>query len=168
MIFKLKFMNNIKFFLLTFIMVTLSACKWFSKEEKPKLVIINVLDKMLYNDCHIKGSINVPFEEFEQYSKTLDKDTHVVVYCSNYMCTASGAAAKMLKNLGFQHVWAYEAGMAEWYQKGYPVEPKDVCKEKYLTMQISKPENEESDIQVITTDELKDKIKNMLSPSIFS
>jgi S-adenosylmethionine:tRNA-ribosyltransferase-isomerase (queuine synthetase) len=30
-----------------------------------KLIIINVLDKKYYNDCHIPESINIPYEEFK-------------------------------------------------------------------------------------------------------
>lgn len=141
--------------------ILLSGCKWFSGNKKQELKVINVLDKNLYDDCHIKGSINVPFEDFEQYAKNLDKDTHVVVYCSNYMCTASGASARKLSEMGFKNVWAYEAGMAEWYQAGLPVEPKDICKQEYLKMQVAKPEHEDKSVKVISTQELKDKMQEM-------
>src|SRR5260221_674614 len=75
------------------------------KLKKSDLIVINVLDKNLYDDCHIKGSINVPFGEIKEYASKIDKSTPVVVYCSNYQCTASGAAAKMLQDMGFENVW---------------------------------------------------------------
>jgi len=127
-----------------------------SPVKEQKLVIINVLDKDLYDDCHIKGSINVPFEKIEEYADKLDKSKHVVLYCSNYMCTASGSSAKMLKRMGFENVWAYEAGMADWYQAKLPVEGP--CKEAYLNVKIEKPEHVDDNFPIITTNELSNKI----------
>lgn len=157
--------NNKKIleFFLIIIILLLPGCNWFKKETttSPELIVINVLDKKLYDDCHIKGSINVPFEEVEQFAKKLDKNTHIVLYCSNYMCTASGAAARSLKKMGFENVWAYEAGMAEWHQNKLPVEGS--CKESYLNMKIEKSDMKEDDIQPITTQDLRTKIKQMLN-----
>lgn len=153
--------NIIGIFLISIILLV--VCYGFltlSTKKEPSLEVINVLDKELYDDCHIKGSINIPFNMIEQYAKRLDKNTHVVLYCSNYMCTASGAAARMLKKMGFENVWAYEAGMAEWYQDKLPVEGN--CKESYLNIHLEKPEITEQGIQPITTQELKNKIKEML------
>lgn len=133
----------------------------FKKESKSKgLYVVNVLDKDLFSDCHIKGSINIPFEEVEQFANKIDKSSHVVFYCSNYMCTASGISARLFKKLGFENVWAYEAGMADWYQNKLPVE--GVCKQNYLEMKVDRPQFEETDIKIITTDELKNKMKEML------
>jgi rhodanese-related sulfurtransferase len=151
-------MNIKRSFLKTFILSSLlfiagCSCK---KSKKAGLLVVNVLDKELYDDCHIKGSINVPFDEIENYAKNLDKNTEVVLYCSNYRCTASGFAAKSLTKLGFKNVWAYEAGMAEWYQNKLPVE--GACKESYL--QIKVPEYKNEEIRVITTQELKNKIES--------
>src|SRR5437773_1427644 len=94
--------------------MVIPACFWNNKDQMPKtkqngLVIINVLNTPLYEDCHIKGSINVPFESLESYiSENIDKNAEIVLYCSNYMCAASGQACKLLKKCGFTNVWAYE------------------------------------------------------------
>ena len=88
--------------------------------KKQELVIINVLDEAEFADCHIFGSINIPFDQFEEAAAKFDKNNQYVIYCSDYMCMSSGYCAKILKDAGFEHVWAYEGGMAEWYQKGYP------------------------------------------------
>jgi|GEM_PF-501093 len=91
-------------------------------EKKTGLVVINVLDKDTYEDCHIAGSINVPFESIDSFIDTIAKDAEVVFYCSNPMCTASEYAALKFQKAGFAHVSVYEGGTAEWYQKGLPVE----------------------------------------------
>jgi len=99
----------------------LASCD-FGGAKKPKLVVVNVLDKELHNDCHIKGSVNVPFESVQEYAVGhWPKDIELVFYCTNYKCTASGESARQLKALGYAKVFAYEAGIAEWHKLGFPV-----------------------------------------------
>jgi rhodanese-related sulfurtransferase len=152
-----------KIFALLFIII-LNSCS--CNKKKADLVVVNVLDKELYDDCHIKGSINIPFEELEHEAKSLDKNVPVVLYCSNYMCTASKLGASMLKNMGFKQVYAYEAGMADWYQHGYPVVGE--CKKAYLKEKLEKVDLEDDEVVVISTDSLKDMIKRMLAVNITS
>ncbi|MFI5333215.1 MAG: rhodanese-like domain-containing protein [Candidatus Babeliales bacterium] len=138
----------------------LASCSCGSKVEQKRsgLVVINVLDKEVYDDCHIKGSVNVPFTKLSEYAQGLDPETaEVVVYCSNYMCSTSGHACKQLMKMGFKHVWAYEGGTAEWYQMGLPVEGP--CKNSYLIQKIMPPRHEgEQAIAIITTQELAEKM----------
>lgn len=126
--------------------------------KKEGLFVVNVLDADHFNDCRIKGSINVTLDELDAFTKNLDKEkAEIVFYCSNYMCTASGFAAQKLRDMGFAHVWAYEAGMAEWYQKGLPVEGS--CVKTYLQKKIAQSElDQKRDISIISTEELTKKM----------
>src|SRR5690348_13144736 len=90
--------------------------------KKSGLVVINVLDKETYDDCHIAGSINVHFDSIDAAVDTIEKYAEVVFYCSNPMCSASGYAASQFQKAGFVNVSVYEGGTAEWYQKGLPIE----------------------------------------------
>lgn len=141
------------------VILLLPAC--FQEQKKEGLFLVNVLDADYFNDCHIKApnSINISLEELDAFAATLNpQKAEVVFYCSNYMCTASGFAAKALTQKGFANVWAYEAGMADWYQKGLPVEGP--CKKAYLDKKIEKIELEDSsEIRILSTDELADKVK---------
>ncbi len=135
------------------------GCSCFKHEAVPQLLIINVLDPELYNDCHIDGSINVQFEQLESFASHLDPHTYVVIYCSNYKCTASLFGARLLKKMGFDHVWAYEAGMAGWYQQKLPsVGP---AKQAYLTMENEPFENEAEKELIISTQDLQKKLATM-------
>ncbi len=161
------------FFLLSLFLLSGCNCSHNapgSKTEEIKssnLRVINVLDKDLFDDCRIKGSVNVPFMDqddpdkspIEGYAKDLPKDTKLVIYCSNYMCSASGEITKKLKDMGFDNVWAYEAGMADWYQKGLPTEGS--CKKGYLERVIDAPK-EHGDFKVISTEELKKMMDELL------
>jgi rhodanese-related sulfurtransferase len=151
--------------LLSGVLALLPGCWPFGKkdvqEQKPSLYVINVLDKESYDDCNIAGSVNVPFKDVENFAKDLDRNAEVVVYCANYMCTASGAAAQKLKEMGFEKVWAYEGGTAEWYQLGkangdYRVTGS--CSASYLTAANAKPTEEATDVAVITADQLREKM----------
>jgi len=103
------------------VMTLLAGC-WGSTEKstEPKLVLINVLDPSYFSDCHIKGSINIPFEEVEEKIKTLSKNDHYVLYCSNHACTAAPFSAQQMQEAGFTHVELLPGGIVEWYQKGLP------------------------------------------------
>ena len=84
-----------RLFRIIFFVVLLPGC-WESckQEQKSGLVLVNVLDEELFNDCHIQGSVNIPIEKVDELADTIDKDAQVVVYCSNYQCTSSEYAAK--------------------------------------------------------------------------
>ncbi len=145
--------------LFLFLMPLLPGCGEGQKQEKKSgLVVVNVLDEELYNDCHIPGSVNIPFEKVDELADTIDQDAHVVIYCSNYQCTSSEYAAKKLRVKGFSDVCVYEAGMAEWYQQGLPVEGEQ--KKAYLKKSCPQlSQGGSSEIPVISTRELAHKMK---------
>ncbi len=149
--------------LLTFLIVgmaiLLPGC-WQSDKDSvvsSRIVIANVLDQGLYQDCRIPSSVHVALDKVDEFANKLDKDIEIVVYCSNYLCTSSDFVAEQLKELGFTNVKIYQAGMAEWFQQGYPVEGP--AKSPYLTKVIEKPiEDEKKSVQIITTQELAQKL----------
>jgi len=148
-----------KLFGVVALLALLPGCDWFSKAKKeaPSLVVINVLDKEYYDDCHIPGSIHVPMADVVATAEkeAWSKETPIVVYCANYSCTASSAVCKQLVDAGFVNSQAYEAGMAGWIQAQLPVEGP--AQSPYLT-QENKPLADAVDhgtIKVITTEELR-------------
>ncbi len=118
--------------------------------------IINVLSADTYQDCHIKDSISVPLNDLAEFAKELPKDTEVIVHCAHFDCPLSKRAWRLLTDLGFTNVRAYEGGMAEWCQKGYPtVGP---CNESYLKEEHFKPLEGDEQVKTITVEELKQKL----------
>lgn len=99
-------------------------------EINPELIIINVLDENLYQDCHIKGSINIPSEKLLAKTSSWDKDKDVVVYCATATCSKSKNAYMLLQDLGFFNLHEYSGGIQEWLQKGF--ETNGDCKLQYL------------------------------------
>lgn len=128
--------------------------------EKVKTVVINVLDKAYYEDGHIEGSLNIPFEELDQKLPELEaqKDsTLFVMYCANPACTASLEAAKKMQELGF-NVVAYEGGSAEWYQKAQ-VDPEHYkfsgpAQQEYLKEPATIVAQHDGSVKLISAEEL--------------
>lgn len=147
------------FSLISCLLVVTSACSWFSKKSEPQLIIINVLSEEDFQDCHIKGSIHVSFDDIEEKIKTFDKQNSYVIYCADYACMASGYVAKLMQDKGFEHVWEYAGGMNDWFNKGLPVEGP--CKKAYLHAENIKLDDEDAShgVQILTAEQLQDKIK---------
>ena len=119
--------------------------------------LINVLQHASYNDCHIKGSINVPLGHLAEYAQELDKTTEIVVYCAHYQCHASRNAWYLLHSLGFTHLYDYRGGMREWYQKKLPSEGACLLESWH---HVSEPEWEsESSAHIISAEDLLKKLK---------
>ncbi len=142
-----------------FAAILLPGCGGESKQSG--LVVVNVLDKVLYEDCHITGSINIELDCLEKEFSTIEKDAEIVLYCSNFQCSTSEYVAKQLRKQGFEHVSVYEGGTAEWYQAGLPVEGPH--EQAYLSKPLRHiDDGEQSDISVIAMHELAQKM-NVIS-----
>ena len=49
---------------------------------KGTAVVVDVRGATVYQQSHIKGSINIPLEQFEAHLKDLPRDKTIVTYCS--------------------------------------------------------------------------------------
>ena len=145
----------------------LPSCTWWGQKTHAAptsgLIVVNVLDPEYYDDAHIAGSINISVDDLDKAAQQWDKDAEIIFYCTNYWCTSSGYAAGQLAKQGFKKVYAYEGGMAEWHQKGYPSEGPRT--KSYLS-KVMKPfadEEEPKGYTIITTDELHQKMQAQAS-----
>lgn len=129
---------------------------WQTAQE-PKLMVINVLDKDYFDDCHIKGSVHIPFSEINDRMRTLDKKNHYVLYCSDQACTSSTFNMKAFVNAGFENVWDYVDGMAGWYQAGLPYEGP--ARKDYLMNEGLDFGDDASEPSTISTQELYSKMQ---------
>ena len=100
-------------------------------ERAQRMKVVNVLSADTYNDCHIRGSINVPLSRIKKQAKKWRRGELVVLYCASYTCPASKHAFNILAQMGFSNIYAYEGGTKEWREKGYPT--TGLCKLEYLT-----------------------------------
>lgn len=102
---------------------TISAADLLKKiHNKEAMTVVNVLSHDYYQECHIAGSISAPLDQLATRANTWDKNKLIVTYCANKDCNASKKGYELLIKQGFKNVVAYEGGIQEWQQKGYPVE----------------------------------------------
>lgn len=136
-------------------LIFLPGCSLWEKKEVPAVLVVDVLSRDLYDDCHIPGSIQVDFAYImeEAQKQNWSKATKIVVYCANYACSASASAVRSLNDEGYDAV-EYAAGMAGWFQAGYPVVGS--AQSPYLTQENEPHAEYAADLPVISTEELKD------------
>jgi rhodanese-related sulfurtransferase len=94
-------------------------------------LFVDARTKEEYDSLHVKNSINLPYEEFRNKSfndkmeimKKYNKDGIIVVYCKGGKCEVSIDLAYEIAKIGFNSVNIYRGGIAEWKEKGFPVQP---------------------------------------------
>ncbi|BDQ02127.1 rhodanese-like domain-containing protein [Ignavibacterium sp.] len=77
-----------------------------------------------YNEGHITGAINIPFDGDESYRdilKTISKDEILVTYCSGTECDLSILLGDELFEKGYKKVYIFFGGWNDWLEKGYPI-----------------------------------------------
>ena len=65
--------------------------------QENEYIIIDVRTKQEYNQEHLKGAINIPYDELDD---TIDKNKILFVYCKSG--TRSQIAFETLTNLGYE------------------------------------------------------------------
>src|SRR3990167_6015918 len=68
------------------------------------ITLVNVLNEQVYIDCHIPGSINIPFARLLETVASWDKDKEIILYCAQSSCDQSDKAYEIMKDLGFLHL----------------------------------------------------------------
>lgn len=79
-----------------------------------------------YKSGHIKGAINFPYEQFQEYSsQVLPKfsfDKEIITYCDGGECESSLLLARELRDRGYKNVKIFFGGWSEWQKAELPVE----------------------------------------------
>ena len=88
---------------------------------EPAFTILDVSDRMTYNDGHIMGAMAMPMEQLVERAKdTLDLSRDIYVYGETDADTSQ--AASQLRSAGFEHISELKGGLAAWKAVGGPTE----------------------------------------------
>jgi rhodanese-related sulfurtransferase len=94
-----------------------TASVLYSKRKKNNVHFVDARETKLYDEGHIPGAVNIPFEHMDENQAKLDsipKLDLVVLYCDGGDCHLSNdLAAHMVEN-GWKRIAVYEGGWAEW------------------------------------------------------
>ncbi|HEU4930287.1 MAG TPA: rhodanese-like domain-containing protein [Candidatus Krumholzibacteria bacterium] len=89
-------------------------------------IILDARDPAEYEQGHIPGAINIPYDRIPEYFDVLQSqvpmDAHVVVYCRSLTCDFSDQLATELKIIGYQNISIFSGGWDQWSTAGYPIE----------------------------------------------
>src|SRR6516162_4854515 len=97
--------------------------------------LVEVLSATEYKKEHLPEAVNVPLQNMTSAStKFLRKDQAVIVYCADYQCDLSARAAWRLDSMGFQEVYRYTAGKADWLAAGWETEGTEAKKVRIRQM----------------------------------
>ena len=91
-----------------------------------KTVFLDARDASDYESGHIKGAVNLPFEDFAmkfpEVSKILKSGDSIVTYCSGADCELSKSLGEKLIHMGYKNTVVFSGGWPQWVKAGYPVE----------------------------------------------
>jgi rhodanese-related sulfurtransferase len=88
---------------------------------EPAFTIIDVRDRMTFNDGHIMGAMAMPIDDLVERAKSsIEPNRDIYVYGDTDEATAT--AASHLRQAGFQNVAELKGGLAAWKAVGGPTE----------------------------------------------
>lgn len=92
-------------------------------ENKEKFKLVEVLPEDDYKKGHLPFAINIRVDKLDDLAQQLlpDKNELIVVYCSNFICTASTGAARKLQSMGYTNVLDFKGGKQDWSSAGLPL-----------------------------------------------
>jgi rhodanese-related sulfurtransferase len=97
--------------------------------------LVEVLSASEYKREHLPQAVNIPLATMTAAStKFLRKDQAVIVYCADYQCDLSARAAWRLESMGFQEVYRYTPGKADWLAAGWETEGTEAKKVRIRQM----------------------------------
>lgn len=92
-------------------------------DNKEPIQIVDLRSEELYREGHIPGALNIRLENIADETGGLAKDTTVILYCYDAVCSLSAKAALYLARKGYS-VKELSGGFEEWVRHEMPVAGK--------------------------------------------
>ncbi len=89
------------------------------------ITFVDARDEADYIAGHITNSINIPFDDFDNYKQKLvplSKEKPMVIYCAGTECDLSILLGNLLFEQGYKQVYVFFGGWNEWVEANYPIE----------------------------------------------
>ncbi len=94
--------------------------------ETGTITLLDARSAHEFEEGHLPGAINIPFENFLDYYRNLEdwvpRDADVVTYCKSVTCDLSDDLARELRFAEYEKVLVYRGGWLEWTEADFPVE----------------------------------------------
>ena len=106
------------------LMISLDAAQTLFKRDDVKF--IDARDPEEFDKGHVKGAVNLPWHDVDNYfmeiAGDLDPAVMVITYCDGETCTLSRDLALFLMDMGFSNVRVLVDGWSLWTKNNLPVE----------------------------------------------
>ena len=89
---------------------------------QPDVYVYDCNPEDIYEKSHLKGSIHANKADWMNLLPKDKKNSFVILYCINRMCTVSFEAALEAINAGYENVYVMPDGIQGWVSNGYPFE----------------------------------------------
>ncbi|MCF8108868.1 MAG: rhodanese-like domain-containing protein [Desulfohalobiaceae bacterium] len=93
--------------------------------EEEAAVFVDARAASQYQDGHIQGALNIPWQEADSYFmdvlERLESAQAIITYCDGESCDLSHELALFLKEMGFDNVQVLVNGWTVWKEAGLPV-----------------------------------------------
>src|SRR5678815_54765 len=97
--------------------------------------LVEVLPEAAFKKEHLPHAVNIPLGNMTATSaKSLRKDMAVIVYGADFQCDLSARAAWRMESMGFQEVYRYTPGKADWLAAGFETEGAQAKKPRIRNM----------------------------------
>jgi rhodanese-related sulfurtransferase len=91
-----------------------------------KALFLDARDPVEYEEGHIKGAVNLPFDWWDEYwedvKPLLNSDQEIIAYCGGFDCELSVFLTRDLKYRGYVKSYIFFGGWLKWIEAGLPVE----------------------------------------------
>jgi rhodanese-related sulfurtransferase len=99
------------------------AVQWFQRDS---VLFLDARPPSLYVEGHIRGALNLPWQEVDQYfmelADRLSGSAMIITYCDGESCDLSHELALFLKEMGYDNVRVLVNGWTVWQQADLPKE----------------------------------------------
>src|SRR5881296_1397626 len=103
--------------------------------DQGRVQLVDVLPASEFKKEHLPHAVNIPLETLtSEATKILRKDIAVIVYSTDFQCDLSARAAWRLESMGFQEVYRYTPGKADWLAAALDTEGTEAKKVRIRQM----------------------------------
>lgn len=118
--------TNIDTTLISTQIVSITLEEAYNLFQKNAAIFLDARTEDEYKEGHIKGSLNLPFENFQvkfpSVADSLKTDKFIITYCSGTECQSSIHLAEVLMGMRYKKVRVFFGGWIEWTKANYPTE----------------------------------------------
>lgn len=89
---------------------------------QPGVYILDCNPEEIHAKSHIKGSIHANIEDWTKLLPADKKNSFIIFYCINRLCTVSFEASLVAIDMGYENVYVMPDGIQGWVTHGYDFE----------------------------------------------